>query len=155
MKERTFPASFWRAPNRPNQNIKNSHNINRGQLLETRTGRIKITSPPDTNLLFSLFKILQVDRTSMSSSDNEKLNKNVLSENCSTTLSSGHHSTTTTDENTNEYSSDDKNDDDNDILDDVLDDPYLSTKQEYNSIGNTIEVSKSYSDILSSLVVNL
>lgn len=154
MKDRTFPDSFWQAPNRPNQNIKNSQNLNRGQLLETRTGRIKITSPPDTNLLFSLFKILEQEQQQVCNSNIAAggHNKNVF-ENSTTTTSSG-HSSGTTDENTNEFSSDEK-DDDTDELDDILDDPYLSTKQELNIIGSTMEISKNYSDILSNLVVNL
>lgn len=145
MKERSFPASFWRPPNRPNPNM-NSPQMSNGQLLETRTGRIKITSPPDTNLLFSLFKILDHEhQLNRSKRSNVRLKvtepEAVAQPNDDDNTSDG------------DFSSDDKEDVN---LAGVLDDPYMSTKQELNlQLGATLEISKNYSDILSDLVVNL
>lgn len=61
MKDRHFPASFWLQPNRPSANVRQplAPGARRGELLETRTHAIRIPTPPDTNLLFSLFKILE------------------------------------------------------------------------------------------------
>lgn len=68
MKDRHFPASFWLQPNRPSANVRQPlpPGARRGELLETRTHAIRIPTPPDTNLLFSLFKIheLQLVRSS-------------------------------------------------------------------------------------------
>lgn len=144
MKERSFPASFWRPPNRPNQNI-NSTQSCKGQLLETRTGRIKITSPPDTNLLFSLFKILEQEHQ-LNRSKRSNIGLKVT-EPIATSQLNDDDST-----NVGDFSSDEKEDAD---MGGVLDDPYMSTKQELSQLGATLEISKNYSDILSDLVVNL
>lgn len=58
MKSRKFPKSFWQPPNRPNPNVY-ENKLDKNEILDTRTGHIKITSAPDTNLLFSLFKHLK------------------------------------------------------------------------------------------------
>lgn len=60
MRDRIFPASFWIQPHRPNRKLLAPGA--RGELLETRTTAISIPTPPDTNLLFSLFKILKQNR---------------------------------------------------------------------------------------------
>lgn len=63
MKNRDLPASFWQQPQRPSSNIRCEVSESHKDLLfETRTMFIRIPTPPDTNLLFSLFKIL--DQTS-------------------------------------------------------------------------------------------
>lgn len=59
MKDRQLPASFWQQPRRPNANIRLRIGPHQQDVLfETRTALIRIPTPPDTNLLFSLFKIL-------------------------------------------------------------------------------------------------
>lgn len=60
MRDRRFPNSFWVQPQRPSCNVHETLPLHaRGTLLETRTTAIRIPTPPDTNLLFSLFKILE------------------------------------------------------------------------------------------------
>lgn len=64
MKERDLPASFWQQPQRPSSNIRlELPATQRDVLFDTRTMFIRIPTPPDTNLLFSLFKILDQSMT--------------------------------------------------------------------------------------------
>lgn len=64
MKDRNLPASFWQQPDRPSSNIhREISESQRDVLFETRTMFIRIPTPPDTNLLFSLFKILDQSMT--------------------------------------------------------------------------------------------
>lgn len=59
MKDRQLPDSFWQQPQRPSANIRcEVAATQRDVLFDTRTMYIRIPTPPDTNLLFSLFKIL-------------------------------------------------------------------------------------------------
>lgn len=63
MKERELPSSFWQPPTTAERStMENCFKSDANDPFETRTDRISITSPPDTNLLFSLFKILEQSR---------------------------------------------------------------------------------------------
>lgn len=135
MKCRQFPKSFWQQPNRPNKNI-NEEIVDKDEILQTRTGHIKITSAPDTNLLFSLFKILKEDNRRV-------IEPNILEP-----------STTSKIENKNK---------DKDLAEDeenlrkltCLDDPYMAPKEDCRGLKKSLRSSKNYSELLSDLVVNL
>lgn len=129
MKHRNFPKSFWQQPNRPNKNVEENA-VDRNEILHTRTGHIKITSAPDTNLLFSLFKILKQDndRSDVESSvtNNIDNNKNRTNED---------------EESFKELT--------------CSNDPYISPKEDCRGLKKSLKSSKNYSELLSDLVVNL
>lgn len=133
MKYRKFPKSFWQQPNRPNKNVCKDI-LDKNEIFHTRTGHIKITSAPDTNLLFSLFKILKQD-----SGPIVKLNG------CESSVKKNvenNKKTVTEDEDRfNELS--------------CTDDPYMSPKEDCRGLKKSLKSSKNYSELLSDLVVNL
>lgn len=158
MKERILPDSFWLPPNRPTNNIRKPAPSN--ELFETRTGLITITSPPDTNLLFSLFKILE--QSKQHKAPPECLTNRLVSKRSKEILPSdviSKHFETATD-------STEEGVDDEDLMVEeqqhqqkqlkIMDDPYLSLKQEHTVMGKKIlKLNENYSDLLSDLVVNL
>lgn len=128
MKCRQFPKSFWQQPNRPNKYV-HEDIVDKREILRTRTGQIKITSAPDTNLLFSLFKILQHDNQRIAEStvtNNIENNKNTINED---------------EESFKELT--------------CSDDPYMSPKEDCRGLKKSLKSSKNYSELLSDLVVNL
>lgn len=153
MKNRLFPPSFWRQPNRPLENLSNPLPWNENEKFETRTGRIKITAPPDTNLLFSLFKILEpADQTSIADDkDGNKDNNKTITRIEKPIVGSDSDG----DENTSEEYTDLS------VIDD--DDPYIVIGKNTKSVPNrneqkgsiVIGLQKNYSDILTDLVINL
>lgn len=160
MKERLLPDSFWLPPNRPNNNIRKPAPSN--ELFETRTGLITITSPPDTNLLFSLFKILE--QSKQHKTPECLANRLILKkskERQPTEIRSKHFETTT--------DSSEEGVEDEDLMVEqqqqhhqqqkqlkIMDDPYLSLKQEHTVMGTKmLKLNENYSDLLSDLVVNL
>lgn len=174
MKDRCLPDSFWHQPNRPplySDNI--TRPMGKNELFETRTGLIKITAPPDTNLLFSLFKILELPKQQLQmkdAADIEKSNRLELPTITNNNNDDGElqQQQQMPEENNNNVSSscnreiiDDKDDFDDDEQEDtnILDDPYLSIKQELRIIKKTHSTQNrtntNYSDILTDLVVNL
>lgn len=158
MKERILPDSFWLPPNRPTNNIRKPAPSN--ELFETRTGLITITSPPDTNLLFSLFKILE--QSKQHKNPECLTNRLILKSTKETQPPDGKskHFETTTD-------STEEGVDDEDLMAEqqhhhqqkqlkIMDDPYLSLKQEHMVMGKKmLKLNENYSDLLSDLVVNL
>lgn len=133
MKYRKFPQSFWQQPNRPNKNLF-ERIVDKNEILNTRTGHIRITSTPDTNLLFSLFEILKQDNEeTVESSIGESTVKNNNIENSKETA--------TDEDNFNGLTR--------------LDDPYMSPEEDCRGLKKSLKSSKNYSELLSDLVVNL
>lgn len=128
MKYRKFPKSFWQQPNRPNKNL-NECIVDKNEILNTRTGQIKITSAPDTNLLFSLFKILKQDSEHVGTQIGEFFVGN---------------KTETIIE-----------DEDSSKVLKLLDDPLMSPEEDCRGLKKSLKSSKNYSELLSDLVVNL
>lgn len=128
MKERTLPESFWTPPDCAD-NVLFSSIMDNFPREEPRTDNIQITSPPDTHLLFSLFKIVDMQT--------ELLNRDSKNGVCSKEKSG-------TDE--------DVNCDQSDIFE-TNDDPYLFNSSQ--SLTTRTENKSSYSDLLSDLVVKL
>lgn len=133
MKHRKFPKSFWQQPNRPNKSLDECI-VDRNEILSTRTGQIKITSAPDTNLLFSLFKILkqdnnhveaQIGESSVDSHSRESKMKTIVE------------------------------DDDSFKVLKLLDDPLMSPDEDCRGLKKSLKSTKNYSELLSDLVVNL
>lgn len=151
MKERMLPASFWLPPpSRPNNNVHKS--LAQNELFETRTSLIQITSPPDTNLLFSLFKILEQTNGRKHVKEGVPVGK-LIAKNASKL-----------NEHVHRVADDEVNDDDveeSGLIEEqpqlhILDDPYLCIKPEHIVINKKLMKSnESYSDLLSDLVVNL
>ncbi|KAJ6637610.1 hypothetical protein Bhyg_10341, partial [Pseudolycoriella hygida] len=131
MKCRKFPKSFWQQPNRPNQNIYHSI-VDKNEIQHTRTGHIKITSAPDTNLLFSLFKILKDDRD-VGLNDGETAGNNSIDSDKKIAIED--------EENFKELT--------------CLDDPLISPKEDCRGLKKSLKSSKNYSELLSDLVINL
>lgn len=136
MKCRKFPKSFWQQPNRPiNKNVSDEDIVDGREILHTRTGHIKITSAPDTNLLFSLFKILK--------QDNERIvESNIDRESTVTNNFENNKNTINEDEESCKELK-------------CLDDPYMSPKEDCRGLKKSLKSSKNYSELLSDLVVNL
>lgn len=138
MKQRTLPESFW-IPPELNDNIIFSTSLCSPVREEPRVDNITITSPPDTHLLFSLFKILEQDPPERSESvvkrtPNESGRSIEIPKN---------------EDQTNEAIATC----DSPIVFENGTDPYLcSTKQ---NVAAKTEVKFNYSDMLSDLVVNL
>lgn len=137
MKQRTLPESFWIPP----ETADKSHMENPVEAdVMTNVGNIRITSPPDTNLLFSLFKILE---------SNQQDNENAIYD--------GGPPFSVDDEQTSISKARKRNQDDLNYDDVALfatnDDPYLN-RTETNVITQT-EIKSNYSDLLSDLVVQL
>lgn len=133
MKCRQFPKSFWQQPNRPNKNV-HEDIVDTRELLHTRTGHIKITSAPDTNLLFSLFKILK--------QDNDRIVEPCIWESAVTNNIENNKNTINEDEESFKELT-------------CLDDPYMSPKEDCRGLKKSLKSSKNYSELLSDLVVNL
>lgn len=133
MKNRQFPKSFWQQPNRPNKNI-NKEIVDKDEILQTRTGDIKITSAPDTNLLFSLFKILKEDIQRV-------VEPNIWESATANNIDSKNKDMTEDEENLRELT--------------CMDDPYMAPKEDCRGLKKSLRSSKNYSELLSDLVVNL
>ncbi len=132
MKQRQFPKSFWQQPNRPNKNVYEDVELDKDEIFHTRTGHIKITSAPDTNLLFSLFKILKQDsERKVESCQSAVIN---VTENTKKNIT-----------------------EDEDAYKELtcLDDPYMSPEEDCRGLKKSLKSSKNYSELLSDLVVNL
>jgi len=132
MKCRQFPKSFWQQPNRPNRNV-NDEIVNKNEILQTRTGHIKITSAPDTNLLFSLFKILK--------EDNRRIIEPTILESTTNGIDNKNKDMAEDEENLRELT--------------CLDDPYMAPKEDCRGLKKSLRSSKNYSELLCDLVVNL
>lgn len=169
MKQRLFPKSFWQQPNllynATNTNKSNSKNtiIDQFQnkknepVFKTRTTDILITSPPDTQMLFSLFRILDnIDSSNTIVIDNN--NNNISTQPLNDKKDEDYIISTN-----NIINDDDRNEDKHKTV--ILDDPYLSqllAKNRHASefVGvnkkfNKKECKKTKSEILSELVLQL
>lgn len=137
MKYRKFPQSFWQQPNRPNKHVYEDV-VEKNEIFQTRTGHIKITSAPDTNLLFSLFKnVKQNSEPIVSSSVGE-------STSAANNIENNKKAVTEDDDQFKELS--------------CLSDPYMSptsSKEDCRGLKKSLKSSKNYSELLSDLVVNL
>lgn len=153
MKERELPPSFWQPPTRIERSFDDiCKSKSHEDVFETRTDRISITSPPDTNLLFSLFKILEQSRMK------QHFMPKISIENV-------HPSATSSmiiDEkpicSDRQMETDHVDDVDEDVKEQKIidDDPYLSLKHEHSTaVLYKRKTNESYSDLLSDLVVNL
>lgn len=138
MKQRILPESFW-IPPELNDNIIFSSALDSPVREEPRVDNIIITSPPDTHLLFSLFKILEQNQPEQA----EPAAKCAPSE-----------SGRSIEEQTNVVRANEMVATyDSPGVFDGRTDPYLcSTKQH---VAAKTEVKFNYSDMLSDLVVNL
>lgn len=134
MKQRTLPDSFWIPP----ETAERTPTVDAIDTDDAtpNVSNIRITSPPDTNLLFSLFKILKSQRPTNDEDD---------------TLSHIADDQAADEHNFNEDI--DVTYDDGELLESD-EDPYL-----YNTDTNVIvtkpEIKSNYSDLLSDLVVQL
>lgn len=133
MKYRKFPKSFWQQPNRPNKNLEECI-VDRNEILNTSTGQIKITSAPDTNLLFSLFKILKHQDNEHAEAKIGESSVGIHRESRTKTIAE---------------------DEDSFKVLKLLDDPLMSPEEDCRGLKKSLKSSKNYSELLSDLVVNL
>lgn len=148
MKQRTLPQSFWIPPEITESSMFNP-GINDSVVpigpAETRVENIKITSPPDTHLLFSLFKILKQEHR------NNQSDNLTMKTTCSNHTDDG-NSNMSIKQNNHQTFDDDATYDSSELFE-KADDPYLY-KTEANVISQA-EFTSNYSDLLSDLVVKL
>lgn len=149
MKQRTLPQSFWIPPE-----ITESSMFNPGirdaiipiESEDTKMGNIRITSPPDTHLLFSLFKILEEEHKNIQSDD-------VTNRTPSLESTDNANRNVSTKQKIHQCIDDDDATYDGSECFENTDDPYLY-KTEGNASSKT-EFTSNYSDLLSDLVVKL
>lgn len=160
MKDRLLPKSFWEPPSRPTNNIHRAVDPSESELFETRTGLIKITAPPDTNLLFSLFKILEQTVAAHHHNNNHHhRSKSIANHTINYSHSEPKEKEITKRMKTIHIFSKEvllhKQSVEDDLLaEQLLDDPYLSIEQDQLH-NKSIKSNGNYSDLLSDLVVNL